>query len=98
MSPGRSPLRALQDAESALAQARQEAEKASGLVQEREKQLADARGAVDAAKRSALIAVAPRSLLKAYALWLFVPFVWPGAYLFYLGRDTHAVLHTCGGH
>lgn len=94
LSPGRSPLRALQDAESALAQARQEAEKASGLVQEREKQLADARGAVDAAKRSALIAVAPRSLLKAYALWLFVPFVWPGAYLFYLGRDTHAVLHT----
>ena len=36
----------------------------------------------------------PRRLLTAYFLWLFCPLVWPGAYLFYLGRDTHAWLQT----
>lgn len=42
----------------------------------------------------ALLSVRPRRLVIAYALWLFTPLIWPGAYLFYLGRDTHAVLHT----
>ena len=35
-----------------------------------------------------------RRIITAYMLWLFFPLVWPGAYLFYLGRDTHALLHS----
>lgn len=44
-------------------------------------------------------AIRPRRLLTAYALWLCFPLVWPGAYLFYLGRDTQAWLYSvsCGG-
>jgi len=90
----RSPVRALQDAETSLAKAKEDAAKAAALVATREREVEAKKIIVEAAKRSALISVRPRSLLKAYALWLLFPLVWPGAYLFYLGRDTHAYLHT----
>ena len=81
-------------AEEDLAAARVAAEKSLAAVKEREKAVAEAQVVVEAARRASLIVVKPRSLLKAYALWLLLPFVWPGAYLFYLGRDAHAWWHT----
>ena len=94
MSGSSSPLRALKAAQDELADARLAASKAEATVKDREQRLSSAQLAVEAARRSALISVSPRKLITAYALWLLLPFVWPGAYLFYLGRDTHAWLHT----
>ena len=89
-----SPLRTLTAAKESLAAARRAKEEAEKRIADSETEVAAAQRAVEAAKYSALIAVKPRALWKAYALWLFTPLVWPGAYLFYLGRDTHAWLHT----
>lgn len=85
--PPVSPLRALKKAEEELTVARKAVEQAESKVK-------DATDVYEAAKSSALLAARPRRLLTAYALWLFMPLVWPGAYLFYLGRDAHACLHT----
>ena len=90
-----SPLRTLTAAKESLAAAKRAKEEAEKRIADSETEVAAAQRAVEAAKYSALIAVKPRALWKAYALWLFTPLVWPGAYLFYLGRDTHAWLHTC---
>ena len=89
-----SPLRTLTAAKESLAAAKRAKEEAEKRIADSETEVAAAQRAVEAAKYSALIAVKPRALWKAYALWLFTPLLWPGAYLFYLGRDTHAWLHT----
>jgi hypothetical protein len=57
-------------------------------------QLERAKHSVDEASDAALATVRPCRVLTAYALWFFLPFVWPGAYLFYVGRDAQALLHT----
>lgn len=57
-------------------------------------QLEHAQQSVETAEDAALSHVKPRRLLTAYALWFFLPIAWPGAYLFYLGRDAHALMHT----
>ena len=93
-APVPSPLRALKSAEAELAAARRAAAEAQAQVRAREDAVSAAHRAVEAARSSALVSVRNRSLLKAYALWLLFPLVWPGAYLFYLGRDTHAWLNT----
>ena len=100
--PGLRPNRSLEDAKQALRAAQDELGeqmRLSSEVQERiakaQQRLAFAEQEVDAVRSAALSApVKPRRLLTAYALWLFTPFIWPGAYLFYLGRDTHCWLHT----
>lgn len=91
--PPSSPLKALKAAESQLATARDEQAAAEARVKVLESALSEVKSAVEAARRSALLVTKPRTLLKAYALWLLLP-AWPGAYLFYLGRDAHAWLHT----
>lgn len=76
-------------AESSLTVARQTVLDAEALVSVRKKQV------VDAHETAMLQAnFQPRRLLVAYALWLFTPLAWPGAYLFYLGRDVHAAVQT----
>ena len=45
------------------------------------------------AQDARLLRVKPCRVWVAYALWLLLP-VWPGAYLFYLGRDAHCWIHT----
>ena len=92
--PRRDTLKELKEAEADLQAARQEAAAAQSRVAELERKANDVRVKVSAARSMALLSVRPRRLVIAYALWLFTPLIWPGAYLFYLGRDTHAVLHT----
>ncbi|KAL1515859.1 hypothetical protein AB1Y20_002474 [Prymnesium parvum] len=67
---------------------------ATRSVQALEARLSAARRERDLASAAATDGVRPRRLLLAYALWAVSPFSWPGAYLFYLGRDTEAALHT----
>ena len=89
-----SPLRELKEAEDSLQEAKRAAATATANVAELEKRANDVRLRVNAARSLALLSIKPRRLVTAYALWLLTPFIWPGAYLFYLGRDVHAVLHT----
>ena len=88
------PVRDLKDAELKLGEARHAAALAAQAVAEMERKVETLKAIVEDAKEQRLRPVRPRRLAVAYALWLFTPFVWPGAYLFYLGRDTHALLHT----
>ena len=81
---------ALKQAEADLQDARKAAADAAARVKTAEQQLAHALSCVAAA----LPMGRPRRLAVAYTLWLLTPLVWPGAYLFYLGRDTHALMHT----
>ena len=88
------PLKKLKEAEKELKEARAAAAEAAAKVERCEHLFSDAQMRVNVERERALVAVKPRKILYAYALWLFTPFVWPGAYLFYLGRDAHALLHT----
>ena len=88
---------ALREAEVALSRVRAEHKEVSEKLAAQERRVLEARASLHA-----LISLPPlrkRSLVSAYALWLLCPFIWPGAYLFYLGRDTHALLYssTFGG-
>ena len=91
---GATPLRALRTAEAELEAARRAAATATAHVQACEKRAADAHALLNAAKQSALLSARPRRLSTAFLLWLLTPLVWPGGYLFYLGRDAHALLYT----
>jgi DnaJ family protein C protein 22 len=93
-SPSHEPLRALKAAEEELRLARARQEESSQLVARLEHKLNEAKEDVQRVRSEAIMPVCTKRLSTAYALWLLCPFIWPGAYLFYLGRDTHAWLHT----
>ena len=87
-------VQALRAAESELAAAQKAEAAAQQRVKDSERRLHHAKQSIEDARVAALSSVRPRRLLTAYALWLFFPLVWPGAYLFYLGRDSHCWLST----
>ncbi|KAL3921128.1 MAG: hypothetical protein SGPRY_005007, partial [Prymnesium sp.] len=76
--------------------------RAQQALAEEEEQLRKAKERVASAEQELLLAtraelcssLRPRSVAKAYVLWAFTPLLWPGGYLFYLGRDSEAVLQT----
>ena len=86
---------AVHSAELELQAARVTAATAEALVLTRVASLDAAREALLHAQSDQALPLGRKSLLKAYALWLLVPLAWPGAYLFYLGRDAHCLVHTC---
>ena len=77
----------LREAEVALEQADQKRRDAEADCERKKLAVEEARAAV-------VPPGARRRLLTAYALWAFTPLIWPGGYLFYLGRDTECWLHT----
>ena len=84
---------ALADAELQLKQDREKLDLCARAVNESENAVEAARSKLEQS-RLALPDLHKRRLLTAYAMWALLPILWPGGYLFYLGRDTHAWLHT----
>eukprot|EP00966_Prymnesium_polylepis_P176467 4084615-Prymnesium_polylepis.1 len=82
------------DAETAVAEGEKLVEEATAALAAAQAQLAAARTELETARHDANSHVKPRSLSKAYALWALTPLIWPGGYLFYLGRDTEAMVQT----
>ena len=74
--------------------AEREQEELTGRIAKLKARLEDEQQSLEEEQDAVTAHVKPRRLLTAYFLWLFTPFVWPGAYLFYCGRDAHALLHT----
>lgn len=98
-SPGRNRVieeaaHELQNVKSELEIAKKERADNAARIERLERKLVHAEQSVEQARDAALTAVPRRSVLVAYALWLFTPLIWPGGYLFYLGRDAHAMLST----